>query len=382
MRRRARRRARLVARLVAAALRAGLRSVVGVAEDAAKGHDGRRRARSTTQMHGARALGVVRVTVVLRRRRSRRRFSRKTRCAARSRPPSRGARRPRAACRSSPSRTHRRHRRRRTACRTVRGVLRAARRADLSRRSTRLHHRQRAELGRFWSADSSTPRRRASPPRPTEAALARSYDALKAVDPDDRRHRPRPLAARQRPAGARRRNPSISPVRFIQRSALPTAQAAGHCRSWTTSRFHPVSRTRCHADAPEKGLLVAERRRAEPRPAPAGVLGRVPRHGPADVRGERHAAATAGAVRPWILDEAGWQTKTQNAVGYIGTENVPDGRRGRPGAAPRAVVRPFRLRPARRRAPLLPLGRRDRPRSLPDRRVRADDTGQARRRTR
>ena len=87
--------------------------------------------------------------------------------------------------------------------------------------------------------------------------------------------------------------------------------------------LHPYPNV--NTDAPEKGYCVAERRRAEPRPRAAGVLGRVQRHGAADVQGDRRGWLTAGFVESvkWILDEAGWQTNTQNVVGYNGQENVP-----------------------------------------------------------
>jgi hypothetical protein len=36
-----------------------------------------------------------------------------------------------------------------------------------------------------------------------------------------------------------------------------------------------------------------------------------------------NAVGAPGASVRWILDEAGWQTNTQNVAGYTGTENVP-----------------------------------------------------------
>jgi hypothetical protein len=175
-------------------------------------------------------------------------------------------------------------------------------------------------LGRFWFP-TYRPNGTIAAGATYEAALAASYDALKAVNSNidviGLAISPR---GDDRPGSARN---TISPVRFI--NAVGTAYRASKRKKplMDNVALHPYPNV--NTDPPGKGapwpnVSVANLDRAQqafwdafngtaqPTFAETGVL--------------RTTQATAAAVR-WVLDEAGWQTNTQGLAGYTGTENTP-----------------------------------------------------------
>ena len=198
-----------------------------------------------------------------------------------------------------------------------------------------------------------------------EAALAASYDALKAVNPSIDVDRNRRLAEGRRPARLRDEN-TISPVRFIK--AVGDAYRASKRTKpiMDNVALHPYPFV--NTDPPDKGAPWPQRQRREPRSRGAGVLGRLQRHRAADVRGVRppQVDGGGGAVR-WVLDEAGWQTDTRGLAGYTGTENTPPIDEATQASYYKPVMQRYACDNACRRAPLLPLDRRGRSRPAAER---------------
>jgi hypothetical protein len=174
-------------------------------------------------------------------------------------------------------------------------------------------------LGRFWFPTFNANKTMASPAS-YEATLAASYDAIKAVNPSidviGLAVSPR---GDDRPGSARN---TISPVRFIDGVGDAYRASGRTAPIMDNVALHPYPNR--NDDPPDKGY-----------PWPnAGVpnLDRVQQafwdafHGtgqPTFQEGGARSTSAGGAFVRWILDEAGWQTKTQNLPGYDGTENVP-----------------------------------------------------------
>jgi hypothetical protein len=174
-------------------------------------------------------------------------------------------------------------------------------------------------LGRFWSP-TFNPNGTIAAGATYEAALAASYDAIKAVNPDidvvGLAVSPR---GDDRPGSARN---TISPVRFV--AAVGAAyRASGRTEPIMDNvALHPYPNV--NTDPPDKGYSWPN----------AGVpnLGRVQQafwdafHGTAQPLFEENASprrtSSVGTFVRWILDEAGWQTSTADVPGYDGTENV------------------------------------------------------------
>ncbi len=152
------------------------------------------------------------------------------------------------------------------------------------------HRRQRAEQVPLLAAPVPSQRQR----RRLRRLRARARGVLRR----DQERRPLDHGDRDRPRPARHRQPSRSreplhlagPLHSRHRPRVPQDQAeeADHGRA----ELPPVSE-RVHRQARD-GLRVAERGHSEPRPHQAGGLGRVQRHGAADVPRGRHAPG-AGA---------------------------------------------------------------------------------------
>jgi len=175
-------------------------------------------------------------------------------------------------------------------------------------------------LGRFWSP-TFKPNGAIASAVTYEAALAASYDALKAVDPNidviGLAVSPR---GDDRPGSARN---TVSPVRFINAVGAAYRASGRSLPIMDNVALHPYPNV--NTDAPEKGYSWPN----------AGVpnLDRAQQafwdafNGTAQptFRETGGGWLTAGFVDSvkWILDEAGWQTNTQNVVGYNGQENVP-----------------------------------------------------------
>jgi hypothetical protein len=152
-----------------------------------------------------------------------------------------------------------------------------------------------------------------------EAALAASYDALKAVNPQidvvgiavSPRGDDRPGSARN----------TISPVRFIKAVGDAYRKSRRTKPIMDNVALHPYPNA--NTDPPEKGtpwpnVGVANLDRAQQ--AFWDGFNRTAQPTFQESGGKN--AQNTSAVR-WILDEAGWQTDTRNLPGYFGNENTP-----------------------------------------------------------
>ena len=176
-------------------------------------------------------------------------------------------------------------------------------------------------LGRFWFP-TYKPNGSIAAGATYEAALAASYDALKAVNSNidviGLAISPR---GDDRPGSLRN---TVSPVRFIK--AVGDAYRASKRKKplMDNVALHPYPNV--NTDPPGKGapwpnVSVANLDRAEQAFWDAFNGTAQPTFAESGVQ-RTTAAATAAPVR-WILDEAGWQTNTQGLAGYFGTENTP-----------------------------------------------------------
>jgi hypothetical protein len=171
-------------------------------------------------------------------------------------------------------------------------------------------------LGRFWSPSFNADGTIAAAAT-YEAALAAAYDALKAVNPDvDVIGLALSPRGDDRPGSARN---TISPVRFIKAVGDAYRRSGRALPIMDNVAFHPYPNV--NTDAPEKGYQWPN----------AGVpnLDRLQQafwdafDGTAQPTFAEGRPPAASAFVRWILDEAGWQTNTQNIPGYTGAENVP-----------------------------------------------------------
>jgi hypothetical protein len=173
-------------------------------------------------------------------------------------------------------------------------------------------------LGRFWFPTFNANGTIASATT-YEAALAASYDALKAVRPEINvigiAVSPK---GDDRPGSARN---TISPVRFIKAVGDAYRKTGRKKPIMDSVALHPYPFV--NTDPPDKGapwpqVSVANLDRAE-QAFWDGFNGTAqPTFEEAGVQ-----RAQSGAPVRWLLDEAGWQTDTRGLPGYFGTENTP-----------------------------------------------------------
>jgi hypothetical protein len=174
-------------------------------------------------------------------------------------------------------------------------------------------------LGNFWFPTYNANGTIASA-KTYEAALAASYDALKAVNPSiDVIGIAVSPKGDDRPGSARN---TISPVRFIK--AVGDAYRASKRKKpiMDNVALHPYPFV--NTDPPNKGapwpqVSVANLDRAE-QAFWDGFNGTA--QPTFEEFGLRKSTAAAEPVR-WVLDEAGWQTDTRGLAGYTGTETTP-----------------------------------------------------------
>jgi hypothetical protein len=174
-------------------------------------------------------------------------------------------------------------------------------------------------LGRFWFPTFNANGTIASA-KTYEAALAASYDALKAVNSNidviGLAVSPR---GDDRPGSARN---TISPVRFIKAVGDEYRKSRRTRPIMDNAGLHPYPFA--NTDSPTKGaswpnVSVSNLDRAQQ----AFWDGF---HGTAQPTFQENAAGNAQPAGPavrWVLDEAGWQTDTSTLPGYFGTENTP-----------------------------------------------------------
>lgn len=146
--------------------------------------------------------------------------------------------------------------------------------------------------------------------------LARSYDALKAVD-----RTINVLGLGLSPRGNNRANAvsnaSTAPVTFIHDLGLAYKASARALPIMDYAAFHPYPNPHAAAEGPDKGLQWPN----------AGVpnTDRLQQafwdafHGTGQ---PTFAEGTSGDGLRWIFDESGWQTDTRHALGYHGEENT------------------------------------------------------------
>jgi hypothetical protein len=173
-------------------------------------------------------------------------------------------------------------------------------------------------LGYFWFPSFNANRTIASGVT-YEAALAASYDALKAVNPEiDVIGLGVSSHGDDRPGSARN---TISPVRFIKAVGDAYRKSRRTKPIMDNVALHPYPNP--NTDPPEKGFSwpnvgVPNLDRAQQAFWDAFNGTAQPTFKETGAR----AQAAGPAVR-WILDEAGWQTDTRGLPGYFGTETTP-----------------------------------------------------------
>ena len=220
-------------------------------------------------------------------------------------------------------------------------------------------------LGRFWSP-TFKPNGAIASAVTYEAALAASYDALKAVNPNidviGLAVSPR---GDDRPGSARN---TVSPVRFINAVGAAYRASGRSLPIMDNVALHPYPNV--NTDAPEKGYSWPN----------AGVPN-------LDRAQQAFWDAFNGTAQPTFKETGGGLAdgrlrrlrQVDPRRGGLADEHAERRRLQRPGerarrgrgdagALPLFGRAPLRLRPTRRGPALLPLGRRDRPRSLPERR--------------
>jgi hypothetical protein len=174
-------------------------------------------------------------------------------------------------------------------------------------------------LGRFWFPTYNRNKSIAAAST-YEAALAASYDALKAVNSDiDVIGLALSPRGDDRPGSARN---TISPVRFIKAVGDAYRKSRRTKPIMDNVALHPYPSA--NTDPPGKGASwpnvgVPNLNRAQ-QAFWDGFKGTA--QPTFQESGARKAQAGGPAVR-WILDEAGWQTDTRKLPGYFGKENTP-----------------------------------------------------------
>ena len=173
-------------------------------------------------------------------------------------------------------------------------------------------------LGRFWFPTYNRNKSIAAAAT-YEAALAASYDALKAVNSNiDVIGLAVSPKGDDRPGSARN---TISPVRFIKAVGDAYRKSRRTRPIMDNVALHPYPFT--NTDRPEKGASwpnvgVPNLDRAQ-QAFWDGFKGTAQ---PTFQESGARKAQVPPAVR-WILDEAGWQTDTRKLPGYFGNENTP-----------------------------------------------------------
>jgi hypothetical protein len=192
-------------------------------------------------------------------------------------------------------------------------------------------------LGRFWFPTYNRNKSIAAGAS-YEAALAASYDALKAVNSEidviGLAVSPR---GDDRPGSARN---TISPVRFIKAVGDAYRKSRRTKPIMDNVALHPYPSA--NTDPPDRGASWPN----------VGVpnLDRAQQafwdgfKGTAQPTFQETGARKAQAVR-WILDEAGWQTDTRKLPGYFGKENTPPVDEAAQARYYKAIVRRFACDP-------------------------------------
>jgi hypothetical protein len=174
-------------------------------------------------------------------------------------------------------------------------------------------------LGRFW-APTYNANLSIAAGATYEAALAASYDALKAVSPDiDVIGLALSPRGDDRPGSAKN---AISPVRFINAVGKAYRASGRTIPIMDNVSMHPYPNV--NTDPPDKGYAwpnigIANLDRAQQAFWDAFNGTAQPTF---QEPGSRSSQGVGSFVQ-WILDEAGWQTDTRNLPGYTGTETVP-----------------------------------------------------------
>ncbi len=265
---------------------------------------------------------------------------------------------------------HRRHGRaeRRAKVRRVHGH----RRARVPRRLG-LRHRQRAEPRQLLVPDVQRERF----DRVRRHLRGRARGELRRPQGRQSGHRcdrARRFTEGRRPSGLAAQHDLARPVHQGRRRCVPREppHEADHGQRRAASLPE-----REHGSAGE-GRRVAAGKRREPRPGSAGLLGRLQRDGPADVPGERRSNSRSDAVRALGPRRGGLADGYARPARVLRKREHAYRRRGHAGAVLQDGRSAFRVRPARRRAPLLPLDRRSRPRPHTERpraREQGDEAG-------
>ena len=174
-------------------------------------------------------------------------------------------------------------------------------------------------LGNFWFP-TFKPDKSIAAGATYEAALAASYDALKAVNSDiDVIGLAVSPKGDDRPGSARN---TISPVRFIKAVGDAYRKSRRAKPIMDNVSLHPYPSV--NTDPPDKGAAwpnigIANLDRAQQAFWDAFNGTAQPTF---QESGGRRSQAVGPAPR-WILDEAGWQTNTRGLAGYFGSETTP-----------------------------------------------------------